>query len=624
MCGIAGFINTKGSDEKRFAIHKMVELLHHRGPDDQGYYADENIALGHARLSIIDLSSAGHQPMLNEDQNTIIVFNGEIYNYLSLKKELQENGRKFNSTSDTEVILNGFLQWGTAIFQKLNGIFAIAIWDKKSQTLFLARDRFGIKPLYCECENEEIIFASEPKSILAVNNGERKINKQALHEFMFYGNPLGVQTLFEGIQQISPGTFCIFKEGKKQEYFYWKPENIVPSKHNEIDAIEHTRILLENAVKSQLVSDVPVGVFLSGGIDSSAITAFASKHYNGTLKTYAAYFDFDKGSNDLKRAKSVAQYFNTNHQELEIKGGNLPDIITDLVRFHDAPFSDAANIPLYLLAKEVKDSNKVILQGDGGDEIFAGYRRYQLLDELQNYKGLILAGKLSSLFPFSHPTKNRVERMSAALGNKDDAMRMALLLTVESQKNSPTRVLGKEYRMLLNGVDPFAEYKKCNARFAHLPLVQRMLYTDTQIILPSTFLEKVDKSTMAQSIEVRVPLLDNDLAEYVMGLPQEFKVKKGQKKWLMRQALRGVVPDDILDAPKTGFGVPYENWLKEPLKDFLNDTLFTHKNKEMKLFDEKVLNKLITEHQTGKANHGFLLWKTMNFSIWLQHNKVQF
>jgi len=622
MCGIAGFINHQSLSAKQESIRNMITLLHHRGPDDQGYYTDEEVALGHARLSIIDLSAGGHQPRFTRDNRFVIVFNGEIYNFPVLKKELMSKGHIFFSSSDTEVILEGFVEWGTAIFEKLNGIFAIAIWDKQQHKLYLARDRFGVKPLYFEHRDNSIFFASEPKCILTQDSSNRKINRQALHEFMYYGNQLGLQTLYDGIKQLAPGSFLEFFSGNINECFYWKPEHIKPVLHSEQEAIENTRKLLEQAVKNQLLSDVPVGVFLSGGIDSSAITAFAAKHYPGKLKTYAAFFDFDKGSNDLERAKRVAKEFQTDHEELEIKGGSIADIILSLVNYHDAPFADAANIPLFLMSKEVKNHYKVILQGDGGDEIFAGYRRYQMLDEIKKYKSLIVAGKISSVLPFSHPTKNRVERMSAALGNSDEALRMALLLTVETEKNSPLKVLGKQWNEALQESDPFAEYRKCNKRFAQHDLVQKMLYTDTQIILPSTFLEKVDKSTMAQSIEVRVPLLDNELTSYVMGLPSSYKVKKGQKKWLMRQALRGVVSDAILDAPKTGFGVPYDNWLKLPLKGFLEEVLFTQKNKQSGVFDEKYLRKLISEHQQGKANHGFLLWKMMNLSIWLNQSKV--
>ena len=622
MCGIAGFISKGFKDNKEHQIKEMISLIDYRGPDSNGIFVDDEIAFGHTRLSILDLSYSGHQPMFSESKEIVIVFNGEVYNFQELKNELFKSGRSFTSATDTEVIINGYLEWGDEIFKKLNGIFAIAIWDFKNETLLLSRDRFGVKPLYYELNEGELSFGSEIKTLLFRNKKERKINRQGLHEFLFYGNALCTKTLFQGIENLDPGTFVKFKKGELSKHTFWSADMITQIDCSFEEAKVKTQNLLESAVKRQLVGDVPLGVFLSGGIDSSCITAFAAKHYPSKIKTFSASFDFDKGVNELDKSRFVSDYYGTDHEELHIKGENLPDVVTDLVWHHDSPFSDAANIPLYLLCDQVKSTHKVILQGDGGDEIFAGYRRHQVLNQFSKYYPLILAGKISSLFPFKNITKDRIERMADALGSRGDGERMALLLTVESLKKSPVKILSDEYRAALNETDPFLEYKKVAERFESMDKVQKMLYTDTQIILPSIFLEKVDKSTMAQSIEVRVPLLDNELTEYVMSLPSSLKVKNDEKKWLIRSALRGIVPDNILDAPKTGFGVPFENWLKGPLKELMKDSLFSSKIKDLGVFNENVLESLIKDHESGKANNGFILWKMMNLSIWLEKYNV--
>lgn len=625
MCGIAGILDNTLETLKKVEINQMINQIKHRGPDDQGFFVENEIALGHARLSIQDLTANGHQPMISSGGDNVIAFNGEIYNFGILKEQLYKLGFVFKSSSDTEVILNGYAAWGTKIFEKLNGIFSISIWDAKIKSLILARDRFGVKPLYIQNTSDGFFFASEVKALLTRSKERRAIDPQSFHEFMFYGNGLKEKTLFKGIENLKPGTFLVVKNNEKPlQYFFWRPEDVKQSNVSFNEAIDKTKGLLEKAVQNQLVGDVPVGVFLSGGIDSSCITAFAAKHYSKKLKTFAAAFDFENGTNELHKARSVADFYDTDHEEMFIKGENLPSVIERLVCHHDAPFSDAANIPLFLMAEQVKSTHKVILQGDGGDEIFAGYRRYQMLNELKKFKPMIAAGKLASVLPFNSPSKNRLERMSSALGQKDDGIRMALLLTVETLKNSPLAVLSDNVLNKLEHTDPFLEYINESKRFNAQNLVQKMLLTDTQIILPSIFLEKVDKSTMGQSIEVRVPLLDNDLTDFVIGLPSSYKVHKKEKKWLLRQALRGVVPNKILDAPKTGFGVPFENWLKGPLNSFMKEQLFSDTTQDIGLFNEEKLHKIITQHEQGKVNHGFLLWKLMNLSIWIQKYKVDF
>jgi asparagine synthase (glutamine-hydrolysing) len=523
------------------------------------------------------------------------------------------------------VILKSFIQWGEESFSMLNGMFAFAIWDKLKKELFIVRDRFGVKPLYYLTSDKGLYFASEMKAVLAGSEDPMNINKRALVEYMWYGNPLGENTIYASIKKLLPGYYIKSTGGEINLSNYWSLKQIIQNKevekYEEKEIISHTRDLLENAVKSHLVSDVPVGIFLSGGIDSSAITAFASKHYSKRIQTYSVGFDFAKGVNELDKARSVADYFGTEHNELHISADNIPSIIEKLIDYHDEPFGDAADIPLYLLSLEIKGKIKVVLQGDGGDEIFGGYSRYKTLQDIKKWK---LLGGLLNIFPHNfskHPKWQQLKRFTSAITKEEDYKRMAFLLTVETEANDPLRLLNAGLQESISKLNPFKRYQEIDAQYADMDIVQRMFYTDCSIILPDTFLEKVDKSTMANSLEVRVPFLDNALTEYVLGLPSKMKVKNGVQKYLLKAALRGIVPDNILDAPKMGFGVPYGRWLRTKLSGYMKEVLLSDEPIINHVFDKGILEKIINEHISGKGYHSFLLWKCLNLGIWLNKHK---
>ncbi len=430
MCGITGYLRL----DKQKAIEsdgwRMVNTLNHRGPDYQQIWLENNVILCHARLSILDISSAGNQPMFSDDGMIVIVYNGEIYNFQELKKELIEAGFHFHTGTDTEVIIKGFQLWNTEVFKKLNGIFAFALWNKRDKKFYLVRDRFGVKPLYIGKADQTIYFASEIKAILTSGQFSPQISYTALHEFIYYGNTLDSKTLFNNISKLDPGKFLKIDGDSITEHTYWHPGNIPLLNHiSESEAVGNVRQKLDNAVKRQLVSDVPVGIFLSGGIDSSCITAFASKYYSGKLNTYSAAFDFDMGINELEKANKISRHFNTNHHELFIKGENLAEIIYQLVSQHDEPFSDAANIPLFMMTKYLNGNPKVILQGDGGDEIFAGYRRYNILDNINKWKLAVSPLMLANNIFNNQFKREQYKRFLKAIDQKDDAMKMALLIT---------------------------------------------------------------------------------------------------------------------------------------------------------------------------------------------------
>jgi len=629
MCGISGIIRRtdQSADVHRNEVEKSIAQLYHRGPDDNGIFIQDSVAFGHARLSILDLSDAGHQPMACSESKFLITYNGEVYNFKELRNQLGLKKCNLQSATDTEVILEYFKLKGTKSFVDLDGMFAFAIYDFKLEKVYLVRDRFGIKPLYYFSDQDKIIFSSEIKAFKGYDIDINSIDINALPEWIYYGNPLREKTLYNEIKKVLPGHYIEIdlKTLNVKEISYWSPE-LIPEKkvnffRNRQPIVKKVQKLLEDAVRKQLVSDVPVGIFLSGGIDSSAITAFASKHYDNDLHTYSVGFDFDGGINELPKALKIAKQFNTSHHELTIGSYDLADTIEKLVYIHDSPFSDAANIPLFLLGKELEGTAKVILQGDGGDEIFGGYRRYNTLSLMRYWKPIIsIFSQLHQYLPRNKDFFIR-NRYLNALNFNNEAELMALLLTVEDKYNNHQDIFSKSIQTNFKDIDPFQAYKDCDSRFANKDIVQKMLFTDSQIILPDIFLEKVDRSTMASSIEVRVPFLDNALTNYALSLPSKIKVRHGQKKWLLKKALINILPNEILFGKKTGFGVPYQYWIKGPLLELFYDKKNELKNLHPTILNWKYIDCLMVENRESVNDHSFILWKILNLMIWLINQK---
>lgn len=615
ICGIAAFAAETPPSRQRLA--RMAGAIAHRGPDDEGLWADQVVGLGHRRLSILDLSQAGHQPMELAERGLVLAYNGEIYNFAELRAELGGRGARFRSGTDTEVVLHAFAAWGPASFARMNGLFAFALWDTREQTLWLVRDRFGIKPLFYAERDGELVFGSEIKTLLDWMPSLREPDPAALHEYLWFGNALGTRTMFAGIRELEPGHYMRCTADGCEREAYWRIEDVT-RRDDPVDvARDELRARLRRAVRGQLVADVPVGIMLSGGIDSSAITAFASEAAPG-LKTYSVGFDFMTGPSELPKARRVAEHFGTEHHELMIRGGETRDIVEALVEAHDEPFGDAANIPLFLVSRAIRDEVKVVLQGDGGDEIFAGYRRHSMISRYPDWPraaGLALAA--TGLLPRGRRVQ-QARRMLRVLAERDFGRRMALYLTMESPLDPPTAIVSAEWRRRLEASDPFARYAECAARFAGESPLQAMRYTDCSIILPDTFLEKVDRSTMANGLEVRVPFLDAQVADYALGLPAELVARKGVTKWILRSALRGVVPDFVLDAPKVGFGVPYAEWLATSLSAYLEEVLTDPVTTGWGFFDTPRLLRYVRAHKAGQGRYGFLLWKALHAALWYQ------
>ncbi len=617
MCGISGIIGDQPAQQLKPVIARMTDALVHRGPDAGGVFVEHGVALGHRRLSIIDLTDSGAQPMTLG--RTTIVYNGECYNFRELRDELTGLGRSFRGHSDTEVVLQAYEQWGLDGLDRLEGIFGFALWDGARRRAVLMRDRLGIKPLFYRWQGGTLTFGSEIKAILASGDVDRDIDDQALMEYLWYGNAFEDRTIFRDVRAVTPGHRIIIEDGQFSDAPWWQVEDwlAVPAQANTLaDATAKVREALDAAVERQLVSDVPVCVFLSGGIDSSAIAAAAVARGASDLSSYAVGFDFAGGVNELPKARQVAEHLGLNHRELQVRGRDLETVIQDLVTAHDEPFGDAANIPLYLLAKELRGSVKVALQGDGGDEMFAGYRRYQLLDNVNKWRYWphAIEPVLRSL-PGHYG--RRLARLGASVGCADPALRMALLLTTETLDAVPTSVLTSDARTHLEtSTDPFAAYRRCAERFAGADPVQKMLLTDMTLQLPSQFLAKVDRATMAQGLEARVPLLDEKVGSLAVGLPTAYKIAAGQRKIALRDASRQRLPAAILDGPKTGFGVPYGGWIGGALHDFARDAILDQGFVQRLAKDRPTLVSMLDAHRQGRGAHGFTLWKLLNLALW--------
>lgn len=617
MCGMCGLYGSMSKDELARRVQRMTGTLVHRGPDADGTFVGSGVALGHRRLSIIDLSATGAQPMTLDA--TTVVYNGESYNFQVLREELERCGRRFRGHSDTEVLLHAYEVWGLEGLARLEGIFAFALWDERRQRLVLMRDRFGIKPLFYGWHDGVLAFGSEIKAILAASPVASDIDRQALAEYLWYGNSFEERTIFSGVRSLPAGHRLVLEGGHCRVEAWWRIEEWLGKDSSHLamsEAAGEVSAALDQAVARQLVSDVPVGLLLSGGVDSSSICAAVAGAGAKAVSSFAIGFDFEGGVNELPKARRVAQVFGLDHHELHVSGGALDEVLTQLVAAHDEPFADAANIPLFLLARQLRGSIKVVLQGDGGDEMFAGYRRYSILSNLGWWKTWA-RGVAPWLNRLPSSRAMRLARMAAAAGQSQSALRMGLLLTLETLWDPPTAMLEAGPRARLESeTDPFLAFRRCAERFREADPVQQMLLTDICLQLPSQFLPKVDRATMANGIEARVPFLDEKLASLAVGLPSQLKVRGTQKKVVLRAAMRSRLPADVLDGPKVGFGVPYEAWLRGALYSFAQARILDRAFVERFGLKRERLERTLSEHRSGQRNRGFLLWKLLQLSLW--------
>lgn len=600
MCGIVGFT---WRDEK--LLGDMMSAVRHRGPDESGYYIDDDISLGHQRLKVIDLIT-GRQPMCNEDGSVQIIYNGEIYNYLELKDALLRKGHNFNTSTDTEVIVHAYEEYGMDCVKYLEGMFAFAIWDIKQKLLLLARDRLGIKPLYYYSEGNKFIFASEVKAILKCDLVKRDIDLIALNEFFTYRYVPSERTLIDKIHKLAPGHTMTVKDNKVETTRYW---DLVERITDECDEyyVDELRKLLRKAVKRHLMSDVPLGVYLSGGLDSTCIVALMSE-ITHNIKTFSVGFG-SESKDELGYARFASQYFNTDHNELNLGEKDLASI-PEMVWHMDEPVGDAATLPTYILSRFAKRQVTVVLAGEGGDELFAGYDNYKIMVTAHNISkfcpGLLTGNILPMIGDRFHESSN-VRRALGLFTARSDAERYLKLLSLFSE--SELAKLG-DYNLDGNLNNYFPE---------NMNILNKLLYFGIKTWLPNDFFIKADKMAMANAVEERVPILDDNIVEFSYTIPPRLKMKGLNGKYVLKKAMSGILPDSIINRQKHGFDVPADYWFKHSLKGVLEQLI--HESKHTHYKKEYVLD-LLAKFQTHRGSYRmtFLntqkLWSIFIFEIW--------
>jgi asparagine synthase (glutamine-hydrolysing) len=624
MCGICGAVSagsTPPAEER--VLRQMCQVIAHRGPDDEGFFQDSQAALGMRRLSIIDLAT-GDQPVTNEDQTVWLVFNGELYNYRELHAELSGRGHRFATQSDTEVIVHAYEQYGAGCVERFNGMYAFALWDAPRRRLFIARDHLGIKPLYYWTDGELLVFGSELKAVIAHPAVPREIDPLALDQYLTLEYIPTPRTIFKKIHKLPAGHRLIFQDGRLTVEPYWEiPVRETPKE--EAACIELLTELIDDAVRLQLMSDVPLGAFLSGGIDSSSVVAAMSRFSSEPVKTFSIGFD-DASYNELPYARAVAERYQTEHHE-EILQPDIAGLAERLVRHLDEPFGDFSIFPTYLVAEVARRKVKVALSGDGGDELFGGYDTYvaQGMDRLYRWlPASVRQAYLPALFAHLPPrpekkglvnkTKRFVE--GAALPGALQHTRWMIFMSQADRQ----ALYRPELRAQLNGDSPESLLETYFRRAQGRDSLAQQQYVDIKTYLVDDILTKVDRMSMAVSLEARVPLLDYRIVELAVNLPAHMKLQRGQTKRILRQAMAERLPTSVLSKPKQGFSIPLKNWLRGELKPLLTDLLSPESLRQRAYFDPACVQTWMQEHLEGQANHSHRLWALMVFELW--HRQV--
>ncbi|VAX07262.1 Asparagine synthetase [glutamine-hydrolyzing] [hydrothermal vent metagenome] len=645
MCGIVGFFSTEIINDVSDVGARMVKKLHHRGPDDSGVWTkkEHGIVLGHARLSIQDLSSAGHQPMLSHCGRYTIIFNGEIYNHLSIRKDLDKTGDAANwrGHSDTETLLSAFTAWGVEkTLQQCSGMFALAIWDCNKKELILARDRLGEKPLYYGWQGDTFLFGSELKALRVHPAFLGEINRNSICLLLRHNVISAPYSIYHDIYKLEPGSMLVLKYGERKPTItpYWSIREIVqsgckkPFSGNVNDAILKLEGVMSRSVQEQMISDVPLGAFLSGGVDSSIIVALMQTQSTLPVNTFSIGFN-EKYYNEAVHAKDVAEYLGTNHTELYLDTNDLLDVIPKLPSIYDEPFADSSQLPTYLVSSMAKQHVTVALTGDGGDELFGGYNRHFLAKKIWNkIKFLPLTTRniisrammlispqgwnllykvISSILParahFNLP-EDKIRKLADILSvDTPEAMYMNLV----SHWKKPDDLVHDAINTstVLNDTSKWAELSDIG---------QQMMYLDTVSYLPDDILTKVDRAAMSVSLETRVPMLDHRVVEFAWKLPLDMKIRNGEGKWLLKQLLYKYVPKTLIDRPKMGFGVPIDSWLRGPLKDWAESLLNESRLRHEGYFEPAPIRAKWEEHLSGKRNWQYHLWDVLMFQQWLE------
>ena len=621
MCGICGYI---AENIDRDILLRMCRTILHRGPDDNGYFIDKTVGLAMQRLSIIDLES-GKQPIYNEDKTICVVFNGEIYNYLELRTQLEKKGHKFSTCTDTEVIIHLYEDLKEECLEQLNGMFAFALWDKNEEKLFLARDRVGKKPLHYAQFDNVFLFGSEIKSILRHPAAYRQLDPVSLRKYLMYEYVPAPYTLYSNIKKLLPAHYLIYKNGEVKIKRYWDVSLAEPhtSFRKESECIDDICALLRASIERRLRSDVPLGVFLSGGIDSSSIVAIMSEFLGGNnVRTFSIGFQ-EPSFDELAYARQVAEYYRTNHHEQIFSLKDALAILPEIINYMDEPMADPSLLPTYILSKFTKKYVKVALGGDGGDELFGGYPTllaHNLMDiytACPNFLRSYVVEPIVNCLPVS--TKNmsfdfKAKRFIKGVPFPHEQRHYAWLGAFTPLELN--ELFTDEFKQCLKEPDLYADaYKQLETCHAE-NTINKMLYLDMKMYLQDDILVKVDRASMANSLEVRSPLLDHTLVEYVAGLPPELKLHNLTSKYIFKKAVKSLLPKSIIKRPKKGFGIPVAKWLKEDLKEIIMEILSPERIKRTGIFNPEYVRKLIRDHIAGRVDNRKQLWTLLMFEFW--------
>ena len=637
MCGIVGFRSLNIFKALREFLHEATACLTHRGPDDSGLFFDEGsgVGFGHRRLSVIDLSDAGRQPMSSDDGTVHLVYNGEVYNFREIRETLGKKGHEFNSGTDTEVLLKSYIQWGIACLQRFVGMFSLAIWDGRKQELYLARDRLGIKPLYYYFNQGTLLFASELKGLMTFKSFERQIEPDSIPLFLHYQYIPSPRTIFENTHKLLPGNYLKFDGKHLSTYVYWSPpdgtESVSSKDMGEEELVRQLDDLLTQAVKDRLISDVPLGALLSGGIDSSTVVALMQKVSTVPIRTFSIGFD-EENYNEAPWAAKVANHLGTDHTELYVSPREAMEVIPNLSGIYDEPFADSSAIPTFLLCHMARDHVTVALSGDGGDEQFSGYVRYwstqAMATALKHLPGSLkrAAAALLGTIPYRWVERcylpwRQFLPQRLRLANFPDKWQKLIQVLKQTAIADIYRMTiclwsKDELPQLMGKYLPESQYEKTFSETEDWPLLSRLMRVDQRTYLPDAMLTKVDRASMAVSLEVRVPLLDHRVVEYTAKLPDSLKYRNGTGKFLLKRLLGRYLPGHLIERPKMGFGVPIDQWFRNELKDLLLDYLSPERLKKEGLFDHTLVENRLKEHLSGEVNHHYRLWALLVWEMW--------
>ena len=640
MCGLSGFIDLARHTPEADLLARaegMAARLAHRGPDGDGVWADAGagLALGHRRLAILDLSPTGHQPMVSADGRYVIAYNGEVYNFPELRAELEAGGVAFRGSCDTEVVVEAIAAWGLeAALGRMTGMFAFALWDKAERILYLARDRLGIKPLYWGRCRGHFLFASEIKALRAHPAWTATVDRDALAAYLRFGYVPSPRSIYAGVSKLEAGTFLTLREGEEPEIRrYWDLREITLSARarqrdlGDSEAADRLDGLLRDAVKGRMVADVPLGAFLSGGVDSSTVTALMQDQSSRPVKTFSIGFS-ESAFDESSEAAAVARHLGTDHTELMISPADARAVIPDLPHIYDEPFADSSQIPTYLVSRLARGKVSVALSGDGGDEMFAGYNRHRLaagpwqrLERVPLALRRLASSSLRALPPalwdmlFAPSPKrlrhvltgDRMHKLATVLPSSDGADLYGRLVSQWPEPESLVVEGAREGERIWGDPGLVRDVPE---------LMARMRYMDTVGYLPGDILTKLDRASMAVSLEARVPLIDHRVAEFAAALPPHMLIRGGCGKWLLRQVLHRYVPEELVTRPKTGFGVPLDSWLRGPLRDWAEGLLSRPRLEEEGFFAPAPVRRAWKEHLSGRRNHQHRLWAVLMFQAW--------